>query len=220
MSGKDGRGKPRPITGEEVQSWFERYSKPHPTASDCVELAAIMSNLAWPNPPAWPDHPLGLEELPPTPWNFEGVSKSADLLASNLPVMLGPYSVPAVPAGDAEGRAALIELQAAIERARPYLQNPYRKSADTSHRLKPWHMPAVLMLGPIFAALVRCGHQCPGITRNSIVAGVIQCALARMDHGTIETGAIGQHITRWLAASGMTINDMAAYVTKIQNKPG
>lgn len=149
-----------------------------------------------------------------TVWNFDGVPKAAQTMLANLPLMLSPFAVPAVPPGDAEGRAALVDLQAALNRALLYLQNPYARTDQSRHRLKSWHVPAVLLSVPIFGVLVRAGHPKPGITRNSIVAGVLQLALKRMEHGNIETGAIGQHLTRWFSATGMTTNDLTAYVTK------
>ena len=202
--GNEGGGKPPPITGEEVQGWFERFSKPHPSADDCSELAWFITGIAWPDPN--PLHDAGVA----TVWNFDGVPKAAKILLANLPLMLSPFAVPAIRPGDHVGRAALVELQAALERAVPYLESPYRRTDNNRHRLKSWHVPAALLKFPIFGALVRAGHRRPGITRNSIVVGVLRLALERMGHGTIEPGAIGQHLTRWLTASGMTTNDLVA----------
>ncbi len=119
MSDSKGRGFPRPITGDEVRKWFEQFSRPHPSMEDCAALADGMTKLAWPEPVAWPPLPYGQEMLPLTPWNFDGVPKAAQILLANLPIMLSPFSVPSVPPGDVEGRAALIELQAALTRAAP-----------------------------------------------------------------------------------------------------
>lgn len=223
-AGDKGRAKARPITAEEVQGWFEQFSQPHPSLEDCAELADGMTKLAWPEPVAWPSHPDGLEELPWSTWNFDGVPKAAQILLANLPIMLSPCTVPAIPPGDAEGRAALIELQAALNRATPYLGNPYSGPQNHGYRLKSWHLPAIILCAPVYGALVRAGHIAPGITRNSIVVGVLRSALLRMGHkGHSDTpltkGAIGQHLTRWLAASGMTTNDLAAFVTKTQAMP-
>lgn len=219
MTDRQGGGKPPPITGDEVHGWFARFSKPHPSSLVCEELASLLNSMADPKPIEWPAHPLELHELAATPWNFEGVFKAAQILKANLPIILSPFSVAAAPAGDEAGRAALIELQSALDRAAPYLQNPYGRPEPGHHRIKSWHVPAMFLLGPVYGVLVKAGHKSPGITRNSIVAGVLRLALERLGHrghggSRLTEGAIGQHLTRWLAESGVTTNDLAASVTK------
>jgi hypothetical protein len=100
---------------------------------------------------------------------------------------------------------AIKALDDALTPAMPCF-NPFGKcDKGKTHRLKDWHIPAILIADVVTKALVASGDDAPSLARNSAVVAVVHQALCRMRYPNIKMvthSAVSGYLIRWTTDYG------------------
>jgi hypothetical protein len=209
------------ITADEVRQWFGSSCGLQLGDAQYDEIAACLTKWRWPSDP--PDSPwLPKEEIETNPnpwWDFQGASDAAKTLLASVPAMLSHWDGLRWAPETNAGYEAIKTLRNALSVAMPYIEWPFGQYERQTGRKQPkaWHIPAILVAQVIVKAMIKAGHDEPGITRNSVVVRVVRKALIRMgypDPEMVTTTAIGAHLTRWDKKFGLTPKGIAAMTTK------
>jgi hypothetical protein len=195
----------RTITATEVESWFGRSKKLQLRPEKYGEIAAGLTKMRWPSdrPAAKVRSNLGINQKSARSfWDFEAATKAAKTLLDDMPAMLSHWQEPEWSPEHQSAYNAISVLNEALITALPYIEWPLGPYEVATGRKAPkdWHMPSILIAKSVIKALVAAGDDAPGITHNSLVVGIIQKALIRMQFPqsrTLSRDAIGAHLKQW-----------------------
>jgi hypothetical protein len=195
----------RTITAAEVETWFGNSKKLKSRPEKYGEIAAALTKMRWPSdrPASKLRSNLGRSQKNASGfWDFKVATKAAKMLRDDLPAMLLHWKDPEWSAHNRAAYAAIKSLDEALSSAMPYIEWPLGPYEAATGRKAPkaWHMPSILIAKSVIDALVAAGHDAPAITHNSLVVGIIQKALIRMQFPqsrTLSRDAIGAHLKQW-----------------------
>ena len=204
------RNQHRTISETEVQKWFGKSCKHKLSSSHYAQFAERLTLSRWPGDPpdrAWHIKKPEPDQAPDRWWDFAGVFDAAKLLIKSAPAMASHWRGLELAPETSGGTQAIETLEKALIAALPYIKFPfggaYRRQAGRK-RPKLLHIQAVIIARDVIKALSDAGQPHPAISRNSVVARVVRCALIRMGWvKALQVSTVAQQLERWYQRYGL-----------------
>jgi hypothetical protein len=208
----------RTITVGEVKEWLGKSAKSKLNEPQYCAIAAYLTRCKWPgDPPAPPDSPWlarTIDDDRKQWWDCKRVGQVARTLLDNMPAIVSRLEKT-----QRSDKDAARTLQEVLSKIVEYVEWPFGRYERQSGQkpIKLWHTYAQLIARTVISAIIEAGHESPAVTNNSVVVGVVQKAMIKMNvpnANVISRGAIGAYLTRWDKKFGMTPKGIAALTTK------
>jgi hypothetical protein len=192
------------ITGDVVRKWYGARPRNPPTAAQCDAIAAELRKFRS-AAERRSRQAETVDHIGDPYWNFRQALDATKCLIEMMPRQIRHWESVHKWPETAHGLEVMTRLSNALDEALPYIEWPfgrYEGKRQPRRRIVAWHVAAVLVAGSILRATGQSGAGAK-LDRTSILPKVVVAALAKLEYGGVEAGAVSMCLKRWRRDFGL-----------------